>query len=172
MLAGLLKAPSRYAPTRDPTAAAQRARIVIAAMRDAGFISMQEANMMATQKITITNRSTDGAHYAVDWALDQLPDFVGRPRADLDVMTTLDRPMQLAAERAINQVLAAQGSAPSRSSAMVVMTPDGAIRAMIGGAYGKSQFNRAVQARRQPGSALSRWFIWPLWKTGSTGRSL
>ncbi|MGB1464559.1 MAG: transglycosylase domain-containing protein, partial [Parvibaculales bacterium] len=156
MLAGLLKAPSRYAPTRDPAAAAQRARIVIAAMRDAGFISMQEANVMAAQNITITNRSTDGAHYAVDWTLDQLPDFVGRPRADLDVMTTLDRPMQLAAERAINQVLAAQGEArQAGQAAMVVMTPDGAIRAMIGGrAYGKSQFNRAVQARRQPGSAF------------------
>jgi penicillin-binding protein 1A len=156
MLAGLLKAPSRYAPTRDPAAAARRARIVIAAMQDAGFINADEARNMAAQNITITNRSTDGAHYAVDWTLDQLPDFVGRPRADLDVMTTLDRPMQLAAERAINQVLAAQGEArQAGQAAMVVMTPDGAIRAMVGGrAYGKSQFNRAVQARRQPGSAF------------------
>ena len=156
MLAGLLKAPSRYAPTRDPAAAARRARIVIAAMQDAGFIDAELAAEMAGQDIIITNRSTDGAHYAVDWTLDQLPDFVGRPRADLDVMTTLDRPMQLAAERAINRVLAAQGEArQAEQAAMVVMTPDGAIRAMVGGrAYGKSQFNRAVQARRQPGSAF------------------
>ncbi|MBL70646.1 MAG: penicillin-binding protein [Rhodobiaceae bacterium] len=156
MLAGLLKAPSRYAPTRDPAAAARRARIVIAAMQDAGFINAELAAEMAEQDIIITNRSTDGAHYAVDWTLDQLPDFVGRPRADLDVMTTLDRPMQLAAERAINRVLAAQGEArQAGQAAMVVMTPDGAIRAMVGGrAYGKSQFNRAVQARRQPGSAF------------------
>ena len=156
MLAGLLKAPSRYAPTRDPAAAARRARIVIAAMQDAGFINAELAAEMAGQDIIITNRSTDGAHYAVDWTLDQLPDFVGRPRADLDVMTTLDRPMQLAAERAINRVLAAQGEVrQAGQAAMVVMTPDGAIRAMVGGrAYGKSQFNRAVQARRQPGSAF------------------
>ena len=156
MLAGLLKAPSRYAPTRDPAAAARRARIVIAAMQDAGFINAELAAEMAGQDIIITNRSTDGAHYAVDWTLDQLPDFVGRPRADLDVMTTLDRPMQLAAERAINRVLAAQGEArQAGQAAMVVMTPDGAIRAMVGGrAYGKSQFNRAVQALRQPGSAF------------------
>ena len=156
MLAGLLKAPSRYAPTRDPAAAARRARIVIAAMQDAGFINAELAAEMAGQDIIITNRSTDGAHYAIDWTLDQLPDFVGRPRADLDVMTTLDRPMQLAAERAINRVLAAQGEArQAGQAAMVVMTPDGAIRAMVGGrAYGKSQFNRAVQARRQPGSAF------------------
>ena len=156
MLAGLLKAPSRYAPTRDPAAAARRARIVIAAMQDTGFINAELAAEMAGQDIIITNRSTDGAHYAVDWTLDQLPDFVGRPRADLDVMTTLDRPMQLAAERAINRVLAAQGEArQAGQAAMVVMTPDGAIRAMVGGrAYGKSQFNRAVQARRQPGSAF------------------
>ena len=156
MLAGLLKAPSRYAPTRDPAAAARRARIVIAAMEDADFINAELAAEMAGRDIIITNRSTDGAHYAVDWTLDQLPDFVGRPRADLDVMTTLDRPMQLAAERAINRVLAAQGGArQAGQAAMVVMTPDGAIRAMVGGrAYGKSQFNRAVQARRQPGSAF------------------
>jgi penicillin-binding protein 1A len=156
MLAGLLKAPSRYAPTQDPAAAARRARIVIAAMQDAGFINAELAAEMAGQDIIITNRSTDGAHYAVDWTLDQLPDFVGRPRADLDVMTTLDRPMQLAAERAINRVLATQGEArQAGQAAMVVMTPDGAIRAMVGGrAYGKSQFNRAVQARRQPGSAF------------------
>ena len=156
MLAGLLKAPSRYAPTRDPAAAARRARIVIAAMEDADFINAELAAEMAGQDIIITNRSTDGAHYAVDWTLDQLPDFVGRPRADLDVMTTLDRPMQLAAERAINRVLAAQGEArQAGQAAMVVMTPEGAIRAMVGGrAYGKSQFNRAVQARRQPGSAF------------------
>ncbi len=156
MLAGLLKAPSRYAPTRDPAAAAQRARIVIAAMQDAGFINAELAAEMVGQDIIIINRSTDGSHYAVDWTLDQLPDYVGRPRADLDVMTTLDRPMQLASERAINRVLAARGeSLHAGQAAMVVMTPDGAIRAMVGGrAYGKSQFNRAVQARRQPGSAF------------------
>jgi penicillin-binding protein 1A len=156
MLAGLLKAPSRYAPTRDPAAAAMRTRTVIAAMQAAGFMDAQEAQNLAAENIVITNRSTDGAHYAVDWTLDQLPDFVGRPRADLDVMTTIDRPMQLAAERAINNILEAQGEArQARQAAMVVMTPDGAIRAMVGGrAYGKSQFNRAVQARRQPGSAF------------------
>ena len=156
MLAGLLKAPSRYAPTRDPAAAAMRTRTVIAAMQAAGFIDAQEAQDLAAENIVITNRSTDGAHYAVDWTLDQLPDFVGRPRADLDVMTTIDRPMQLAAERAINHILDAQGEArQARQAAMVVMTPDGAIRAMVGGrAYGQSQFNRAVQARRQPGSAF------------------
>lgn len=156
MLAGLLKAPSRYAPTRDPVAAARRTQIVIVAMRAAGYLTAEEAVSLSGEDIIITNRSTDGAHYAVDWTLDQLPDFVGRPRADLDVMTTLDRSMQLAAERAINRILAAQGDArQAAQAAMVVMTPDGAIRAMVGGrAYGKSQFNRAVQARRQPGSAF------------------
>ncbi|MCH1568263.1 MAG: PBP1A family penicillin-binding protein [Alphaproteobacteria bacterium] len=156
MLAGLLQAPSRYAPTRDPQAAAARARVVIAAMQAADYISAPEAAALAGETLVITNRSTDGAHYAVDWTLDQLPDFVGRPRADLDVMTTLDRTMQLAAERAINRVLDAE-SEPRQAgqAAMVVMTPDGGIRAMVGGrTYGKSQFNRAVQARRQPGSAF------------------
>ena len=72
MLAGLLKAPSRYAPTRDPQAAAARARVVIAAMQAADYISAPEAAALAGETLVITNRSTDGAHYAVDWTLDQL----------------------------------------------------------------------------------------------------
>ena len=98
--------------------------------------------------------------------LDQLPDFVGRPRADLDVMTTLDRPMQLAAERAINRVLAAQGEARHAGQAMVVMTPDGAIRAMVGGrAYGKANSTAPCRHAASQARPLSRWCIWRRWKT-------
>ncbi len=156
MLAGLLKAPSRYAPTRDPKAAQARARVVIAAMRAAGHLSREAATDLATQSVSLTNRSTDAAHYAVDWTLDQLPDYVGRPRADLDIITSLDPKMQLAAEQAVSAVMTADGEARNAGqAAMVVMSPDGAILAMVGGrAYRASPFNRAVQARRQPGSAF------------------
>ncbi len=156
LLAGLLKAPSRYAPTRDPQAAQTRARVVIAAMRAAGHLSDDAATDLAAQSVALVNRSTDAAHYAVDWTLDQLPDYVGRPRADLDIVTSLDPKMQLAAEQAVSTVMDAEGEArKAGQAAMVVMSPDGAILAMVGGrAYKTSPFNRAVQARRQPGSAF------------------
>ncbi|MEC8246753.1 MAG: penicillin-binding transpeptidase domain-containing protein, partial [Pseudomonadota bacterium] len=82
--------------------------------------------------------------------------FVGRPRSDIDVITTIDPAMQRAAEVALQGVLARDGQARAAGqAAMVVMTPDGAVRAMVGGrSYAKSQFNRAVQANRQPGSAF------------------
>ena len=156
MLAGLLKAPSRYAPTRDPDAARQRALLVINAMRETGFYDTATAQEVAAEQVMIVNRSSDAAHYAVDWTLGQLPDFVGHPRSDLDVLTTIDPIIQLAAEKAINRVLRDQGKARNaKQAAMVVMTPEGAIRAMVGGrSYEKSPFNRAVLASRQPGSAF------------------
>lgn len=156
MLAGLLKAPSRYAPNRNPQGARVRTKLVIAAMQEAGHLTADEAATLAATPVAIVARSSDAAHYAVDFVLDQLPDFVGRPRADLDVITTLDGRLQLAAEQAIASVLQAEGETrKAGQAAMVVMTPDGAIRAMVGGkSYQKSPFNRATQARRQPGSAF------------------
>ena len=156
MLAGLLKAPSRYAPTVNPEAAQSRARLVIAAMRDAGHLSDDAAQELAASDVLIVARSSDAAHYAVDWALDQLPDYVGRPRADLDIVTTLDGRLQLAAEQAVREVMRDAGAAKNAGqAAMVVMTPDGAIRALVGGrSYADSPYNRAAQARRQPGSAF------------------
>jgi penicillin-binding protein 1A len=156
MLAGLLKAPSRYAPTRNPDAARQRALLVINAMRETGFYDTATAQEVAAEQVRILNRSSDAAHYAVDWTLGQLPDFVGHPRSDLDVLTTIDPILQLAAEKSINKILNDQGEfRKAGQAAMVVMTPDGAIRAMVGGrSYERSPFNRAVLANRQPGSAF------------------
>ena len=156
MLAGLLKAPSRYAPSRDLAAAQARAALVVSAMRDAGHLSADEAAALRANPAQPTRRSRDAAHYAVDWTLDQLPGFVGRPRADLDIITSLDPGLQLAAENAIAAVMDRAGPArKAAQAAMVVMTPEGAVLAMVGGrTYTGSAFNRAVQARRQPGSAF------------------
>ncbi len=156
LLAGLLKAPSRYAPTHNPKGAQARAQLVLAAMRDVGHLEPDQAEAWMNTPVVIVNRSSDAVHYAVDWTLDQLPDFVGRPRADLDIVTTLDPRLQLAAERSIKKLLTAHGEKRKASqAAMVVMTPDGAIRAMVGGAsYTQSTFNRATSALRQPGSAF------------------
>lgn len=156
LLAGLLKAPSRYAPTRDPEAAHARAELVLAAMREMGRVTPEQADAAANNPVAIVTRSGDTAHYAVDWMLGQLPDFIGRPRSDLDVITTIDPVMQIAAERAVKAGLDTEGRArDAGQAALVVMTPDGAVRAMVGGrSYVDSQFNRAVLARRQPGSAF------------------
>ena len=156
LLAGLLKAPSRYAPTRNPEGARARAQLVLRAMVETGYLHETEMAVWAAQPVEIVNRSSDAAHYAVDWTLDQLPDFVGRPKADLDILTTIDPRLQLAAERAIKNVLEADGEArKAGQGAMVVMTPEGAIKALVGGrSYATSPFNRATSARRQPGSAF------------------
>ena len=156
LLAGLLKAPSRFAPTRDPQAAFARARLVLGAMIQTGFLTQSQADAVRFEAVRIARRNGASARYAVDWALEQLPGFVGRPRSDIDVITTIDPAMQRAAEAALQRVLARDGQAGAAGqAAMVVMTPDGAVRAMVGGrSYAKSQFNRAVQANRQPGSAF------------------
>ena len=156
LLAGLLKAPSRFAPTRDPQAAIARAQLVLGAMIQTGYLTQSQADAVRFETVRIARRNGAGAHYAVDWALEQLPGFVGRPRSDIDVITTIDPAMQRAAEEALQGVLARDGQARAAGqAAMVVMTPDGAVRAMVGGrSYAKSQFNRAVQANRQPGSAF------------------
>ena len=156
LLAGLLKAPSRFAPTRDPQAAFARARLVLRAMIQTGFLTQSQADAVRFEAVRIARRNGDSARYAVDWALEQLPGFVGRPRSDIDVITTIEPAMQRAAEAALQRVLARDGQARAAGqAAMVVMTPDGAVRAMVGGrSYAKSQFNRAVQAKRQPGSAF------------------
>ena len=156
LLAGLLKAPSRYAPTRNREGARARAQLVLRAMAETGHLSAAEMAEWAARPVEIVNRSSDAAHYAVDWTLEQLPDFVGRPKADLDILTTLDPRLQLAGERAIKTVLKAEGeNRNAGQAAMVVMTPEGAIKALVGGrSYADSPFNRATSARRQPGSAF------------------
>lgn len=155
-LAGLLKAPSRLAPNRNPEGARARASLVLQAMTETGYLTPQRLAANPLDDVRIVTRSNDTAHYAIDWALEQLPGFIGRPRTDLDIVTTLDPVMQLAAERAARQVLDTQGQDRNVGQvAMVVMTPQGAVRAMVGGrSYENSQYNRAILAQRQPGSAF------------------
>ena len=156
ILAGLLKAPSRLAPTRNPDGARDRASLVLQSMLEIGAISPEMLAKDPLSKVRVVTRSSDTAHYAVDWAMELLPDFVGRPRTDLDIITTIDPVLQVAAEKAALQVLDEFGEARNAQQvAMVVMTPEGAVRALIGGrSYVKSQYNRAVLAKRQPGSAF------------------
>lgn len=164
LLAAVLKAPSRLAPDRNPEAAAARAKLVLNAMAASGFISkeaaaapMAVANVAAT---ALTAPRGGGARYFADWALDQAEGFMAGLDSDVLVQTTLDLDLQRAAEAAVGQVLNNRPKGVSAKNwpsqaALVVMTPDGAVRAMVGGRnYQKSQFNRAVQAERQMGSTF------------------
>ena len=157
MLAGLLKAPSRYSPTNNIDLARERARIVLQNMVNAGYISQEEAHMANVAPASLEGYTASGSiNYFVDWVAEALPDYAGKPDTDVSVITTIDPALQREAERIVDEVLGNEG-APSNVSqaALVAMTPDGAVRAMVGGrSYALSQFNRAVQAKRQPGSAF------------------
>ncbi|HVH75394.1 MAG TPA: PBP1A family penicillin-binding protein [Stellaceae bacterium] len=158
MLAGLLKAPTRYNPIRDRALAAQRTAQVLDNMVDAGFITRGQANAAARQGEgspgAVAGRP--GSRYFADWIADQLHDFVGGNRSDLTVTTTLDPRLQSEAEAAVDGILARDGAAARiGEGALVAMTPDGAVRALVGGRdYDESQFDRATEALRQPGSAF------------------
>jgi len=157
MLAGLVRSPSRLAPTRNPNGAQRRAQVVLAAMADAGFITDKTAAIAIAQPAHALKQTSNGSiNYVADWIMDVLDDLVGRVEDDIVVETSIDPAMQLFAEQAINEELAAKGAKFGvEQGAMIAMTPDGAVRAMIGGkSYADSQFNRAVAAKRQPGSSF------------------
>jgi penicillin-binding protein 1A len=157
MLAGLVKSPSRLAPNRNPEGAEKRAQIVLAAMADAHFIT--EAQAQASIVHPSYNVKAAGAgtvNYVADWIGEVLDDLVGQIDQDIVVETSIDPKLQSIAEASIIDELAAKSVKFNVSQgALVAMTPDGAVRAMVGGRnYSESQYNRAVTAKRQPGSAF------------------
>jgi len=157
LLAGLVKSPSRLAPTRNFNAAEQRARTVLAAMTELGFISPAKEKIAIARPPRIVGQTANGAvNYVADWVMDALNDSIGHIDEDLTVQTSIDGALQADAERSLNEVFAAKGTKFSvGQGALVAMTPDGAVRALVGGRdYADSQFNRAVAAKRQPGSAF------------------
>jgi penicillin-binding protein 1A len=156
MLAGLLKAPSRFNPATDPKRADSRARLVLANMVRAGYLNNEDAKRAAEARRAVISTPGRASRYFVDWVLEQVSGFVTPGNRDLVVVTTLDPVLQRHAEAEIAAALAKEGKKSKVSqAALVAMAPNGAVRAMVGGRdYGKSQFNRATQALRQPGSAF------------------
>ncbi|MGQ0676233.1 MAG: transglycosylase domain-containing protein, partial [Rhodospirillales bacterium] len=158
MLAGLLKAPSRFNPLADPEAAAERTRRVLANMVDAGFLTREQAAAAHPEpgRPVAVAATVAGGRYFADWIMDQVQGVVGFTDRDLVILTTLDARLQTLADSKVALMLDTDGAAANvRQAALVAMTPDGAVRAMVGGAdYAQSQFNRAAQALRQPGSAF------------------
>jgi penicillin-binding protein 1A len=157
MLAGLLRAPSYYSPVRNPERARDRAATVLAAMSSAGFISPQMEKSARKDPARIAARpASRSENYVADWIMDRLPSYLGSVNQDIVIQTTLDARLQRAAEAALVVGLETRGRELGvGNGALVAIDGTGAIRAMVGGRdYAASQFNRATQARRQPGSAF------------------
>jgi penicillin-binding protein 1A len=157
MLAGLVKSPSRLAPNRNPEGAEKRAQTVLTAMAEAKFIT--EAQAKASIGHPSYNVKAAGAgtvNYVADWIGEVLDDLIGQIDQNIVVETSIDPKLQSVAEASIIDELAAKSVKFNVSQgALVAMTPEGAVRAMIGGRnYADSQYNRAVTAKRQPGSAF------------------
>lgn len=160
ILAGLLKAPSKYAPSASPTQALSRGRVVLGKMRETGAITAEEETAAANSPIRFsalmrTPEQADVA-YAVDYVLERAAPFENGDQDEIVIETSLDGTLQRRAGAIIEKELARAGKELDASQAAVaVLAPDGGIRALVGGrSYAESQFNRAVQARRQPGSAF------------------
>lgn len=151
MLAGLVKAPSRLAPTRNLAGARERGRLVLQAMADAGFISQAKAKAEPVVRLTV-RREADmptGTYFA-DWVMPAARDQAGAVYERQDIQTTLDARLQRLAVQATSR-----GAIRGAQIALVAMRPDGRVVAMVGGRnYKDSPFNRATQARRQPGSTF------------------
>ncbi|MFG1340863.1 transglycosylase domain-containing protein [Xanthobacter autotrophicus] len=158
MLAGLVNSPSRLAPTRNLKGAQARAGLVLNAMRQQGLITPEMASTALARPAQLARAGMpDSSGYVADWVMDQLESFVGEELpGDVTVRTTVDAGLQQAAEKALEDTLAKSGGKFGvGQGALVVLDTDGGVKALIGGRnYADSQYNRAVTARRQPGSAF------------------
>ena len=165
MLAGLLKAPSRYNPIARPARAKARTAQVLKNMVAAGYLTKAEAKRADLRAFPPSREAASrDSRYFIDWVLAQVSDYINPGDRDLIVRTTLSPDVQRLAEAGVKKALSGNGAgngagdgakAGIGQAALVALTPQGAVRAMIGGrSYAKSQFNRVTQARRQPGSAF------------------
>ncbi|MBC7132974.1 MAG: PBP1A family penicillin-binding protein [Roseovarius sp.] len=159
MIAGLLTAPSTLAPTANLERSQNRARIVVGLMRRQGYLSETDAAVALANPAELSEAAERRAGgYFADWVMTTGPEFLTRDTTeDVVIRTTLDQRLQRAAEEALAQVFAEKVSEGSKAqAAIVVMSADGAVRAMVGGRATRvvGAFNRATQARRQTGSAF------------------
>ena len=157
LLAGLVQSPSRLAPSHNPDGAERRARLVLADMADQKLIGEDAEKLaLAHPARAVKPAGADSLNYVADWVMDAVNDYVGRFDQDIVVETSIDPALQGAAEHALDDALREKGEKFGISEgAIVAMTPDGIVRALVGGrSYAESQFNRAIAAKRQPGSAF------------------
>jgi 1A family penicillin-binding protein len=175
MLAGLVRAPSQLAPTRNLGGAKERADTVLQAMVDFGAITAQQADAARAEPVNlrVPPETPPGTNYFVDMVAADTRRLLGSAAGDMTLRTTLDLELQQLAEGVIERRL--EGDGPRRNvtqAALVALAPDGAIRALVGGRdYEASQFNRAVQARRQAGSLFKLFVYLAAMQRGYTPQS-
>lgn len=159
LLAGVIQAPTRYNPIVNPDAAKRRAAVVLGAMVEAKAIDASTAELARSQAASIhmSKRTEPAASWFADWiARHEYPRMAGTTTRPMRLRTSIEPRLQAIAERVVRQNLDRDGTRLGASqAALVALRPDGAVVAMVGGRdYAESQFNRAVDARRQPGSAF------------------
>ena len=158
MLAGLVQSPSRLAPNHNPEGAERRAAIVLADMLEQKMISADaEKAALAHPARAVQPAGGGSANYVADWVMDAVDDLIGKFDQDIVVQTTIDPALQSARRTGLGRRRSTQKGDKLNISqgALVAMTPDGVVRALVGGRnYGESQFDRAVDAKRQPGSSF------------------
>ena len=159
MLAGLLVAPTRYAPTANLSRSQNRAAVIIGLMEEQGYLTAAEADHARNNPAELSEAAEQKAGgYFADWVMSSGPEFLTRKTTeDVVIRTTLDQRIQRAAEEGLKEIFATKVKEGSEAqAAVVVMSADGAVRAMVGGRKTKvsGAFNRATQALRQTGSAF------------------
>jgi penicillin-binding protein 1A len=176
MLAGLVRAPSQLAPTRNPGRARERAETVLQAMVETGAITQAQAKEASAKPVVlrIPPETPPGSNYFVDVAAGDVRRLLGAGPADLALRTTLDRDLQKLAEDVVTKRLDADGQTRKvDQAALVAMTYDGAILALVGGRdYEASQFNRVTQAKRQPGSLFKLFVYLAAFEKGFSPKSV
>ncbi|MDE2016674.1 MAG: PBP1A family penicillin-binding protein [Hyphomicrobiales bacterium] len=157
MLAGLMRAPTRLAPNRNPKGAVLRAAVVVADMRDQGYITPAQAReALAHPAFAVKSKDGGAENYVADFVTDRLYQTLGAVDSDVVVRTTISAKAEAAAALALKRGVDGPGAARDvTQGALVALATDGGIVALVGGRdYAESQFDRAVAAKRQPGSSF------------------
>ena len=175
MLAGILPAPAAYNPKSHPDRAIERQRLSLAAMAREGYITPEEAEAAQIDPDqTVRTRVAGSESYVADWVESLMTAYIGEIESDVVVQTTIDWKMQKDAEFIVKELVASEG--PKRGfsqGALVAMDVDGTVRAMVGGVdYQQSQYNRAVTAKRQPGSTFKPFVYMAAMEKGYTPDTL
>src|SRR5690606_3705129 len=158
MLAGFPKAPSRFANQAGEPRTKERQFYVLDQMVEAGFVTAEEAEAAKRHDLIFARDMNDTfSGHALDYAVERVHELLPNPPPDLVIKLSLDLDLQAKTQKALESGFTDMGQAirASEGAALLIENDTGAVRAMVGGRdYSKSQFNRATQARRQPGSAF------------------